>query len=75
MGTRMADFSSVLVIVQLRVFSLLMHGDWPVNPCHPSQIAAAGVGNPGHRLLQATGRTPYRISMGESDWIHQGLLG
>lgn len=58
MGTRTAHFSSVLVTVQRRVFSLLMHGDWPVNPCHPTQIAAGGVGNTGHRLLQATGRTP-----------------
>lgn len=45
-----------------------------MDPCHPSQIAGV-VGNPGHRLLQASVRGPYHISSGERDWIHQELLG
>lgn len=75
MGTRTAHFSSVLVAVQLQVFPLLTHGDWPVNPCHPSQIAAAaaGVGNPGPRLLQATGRAPTAFLWGRGIGFIRGF--
>lgn len=66
---RTAHFSSV----QLRVFPLLMYGDWPVDPCHPSQIAAGGVGNPGHRLLQATGRTPMAFLWGRGTGFIRGF--